>query len=352
MASPLILAQPVSRAVGSGVRALGSALPTVARSVEVPSSLSKSILKDLQQQAESAGSLVFGAGAKYPKELKALGLRPVPGLDYTKTGAQLKSVDRKKALASMESNIEAMLERGGAGGFYPELSSTMASRYNLSPELAATSSGPFSASVSVPKQLRLGERFIENPTIFPGRYPGEGSLTAGPAWRQSLSALASENPAAPQNFSATGQYLKIPSFVDNLAFPQTSMQATIDRHAAQAALGIRPLKEGSPVNLGDPEVYSLVRQAYQNVAAKRGILPSEAQAVTWDAWRQAMLVDPLRDATPMVANVSPSSIFRIGSDAKRRAALERGLRTNLPADPRYRSPEAVNDFLRSAGVIV
>ena len=77
---------------------------------------------------------------------------------------------------------------------------------------------------------------------------------------------------------------KIGAFYRNILDPKDAEPVTIDRHAIAICLGHAP---------GDGEQqltgyrYRCYTAAYRKVAAERGMVPSEVQAITWAAYRRA-----------------------------------------------------------------
>jgi hypothetical protein len=89
-----------------------------------------------------------------------------------------------------------------------------------------------------------------------------------------------------------GKAPKTNAFRENIEFPETSDRATIDVHAASAAIG-RTLKQNSPVFLGGPStkehgnlMYHLIETAYRDTSRRLGLeRPHHAQATIWHQWR-------------------------------------------------------------------
>jgi hypothetical protein len=76
---------------------------------------------------------------------------------------------------------------------------------------------------------------------------------------------------------------KIGSFYRNIVDPVDPDPVTIDRHAIAICLG-HPPDEGEQQLTGYR--YRCYAAAYRRVAAERGMVPSEVQAITWAAYRR------------------------------------------------------------------
>lgn len=79
---------------------------------------------------------------------------------------------------------------------------------------------------------------------------------------------------------------KVVSFYFNLLWPDTSDSVTIDRHAHDVAVGKRYGNRYRPL-LRAKGGYERLAEAYRHSADVVGITPSEMQAATWTAWREA-----------------------------------------------------------------
>ena len=253
-------------------------------------------ITDAKGKTKEVKSLVFGVDntTKYPDELKDLGLQPIVGYNYTDTGSSILKTDLPTTLEVLKSNIRSLAGKGGSRLFYTDINQALrSSTGNVLPgDRLGGAFAPFSAGSAVPANARLNQRFLENPELFPGRFPGEGSLSAGGAWKAALRSAGNENPLAPANFNAKGELIKIGSFAENVGIPEVSRAVTVDRHAVQAALGMRPLTDDTIPDLSNPKVYALFKQAYDEVAAELGIMPHELQSEVWDVWRRIMVRNP------------------------------------------------------------
>ena len=75
--------------------------------------------------------------------------------------------------------------------------------------------------------------------------------------------------------------VKTYSFADNIAYPNTSREITIDRHALRVAYDdITPAIDKVGIN-----AYKYARQAYQQVADSLGIKGYQLQAVCWIVYK-------------------------------------------------------------------
>jgi len=251
---------------------------------------------DVKGETKEIKKLVFGVddAAKYPTELSDLGLQPIIGYNYADTSSSILKTDLPTTLEVLKSNIRSLSGRGGSRLFYTDINQALkSSTGNVLPgERLGGAFAPFSAGSAVPANARLNQRFLENPELFPGRFPGEGSRTAGGAWKAALKSAGNENPLDPANFNAKGNLIKVGSFAENVGIPEASRAVTVDRHAVQAALGMRPLTDDTIPDLSNPKVYALFKQAYDEVAAELGIMPHELQSEVWDVWRRIMVRNP------------------------------------------------------------
>ena len=80
--------------------------------------------------------------------------------------------------------------------------------------------------------------------------------------------------------------MKITNFYRNIANP-TADFVTVDRHAHDIAVGEVFGKQNRRM-LGSKGGYNELADLYREVADFVGILPSELQAITWCAWREAI----------------------------------------------------------------
>ena len=82
---------------------------------------------------------------------------------------------------------------------------------------------------------------------------------------------------------------KVRNFYACIIEPSNSYAVCIDRHAAAVAYG-RTLSEREMSNavavLATVSRYEAIADAYRAVAAARGLLPMDVQAITWVTWRR------------------------------------------------------------------
>jgi hypothetical protein len=322
-----------------------------------PSDLSKKITKQLEQEIKTetivqkngkdkvVQKLVFGADSKtkYPEELKQLGLQPIQGYNYMSTGTDILNLDRTIVKETLKANIRSLIGRGGARNFYSDVNSSLRGTTGgaLSNEQLGGAFAPFSMGTAVPRNAVQARRFIENPELYPGRVPGEGTTQAGNAWKMGIKSAVNENPLDPYNFNVEGNVIKVGSFAENSALPYTSRRATVDRHAVQAAMALRPVKDSIIPDLGDERVYRLFEEAYQEVADEIGVLPLELQSEVWDVWRRLMVKTPgASSPSGFFLPATPSDLWKL-SPAERRARL---LDT-------FNKEGRGEDFLRAAGLV-
>jgi hypothetical protein len=296
-----------SSAVNMPLRSLLSRVVTTGEGSTAPSPLATKIVEKLKsgvttKQVERAGKtrnvdeLVFGADSKskYPTELSELGLQPIMGYNYASKGSDILKLDESSTIQVLKNNIRSLAGQGGAREFYSDVNTALRATTGgkLPSEQLGGAFAPFSMGTAVPRNAVQARRFIENPELFPGRFPGEGTLAAGGAWRQGIRSAVNENPLDPRNFNVAGNVIKVGSFAENTAMPATSTRVTVDRHAVQAALGIRPVSDDVIPDLGNEKVYRLFERAYQEVADELGVLPSQLQSEVWDVWRRLMVKNP------------------------------------------------------------
>jgi hypothetical protein len=77
---------------------------------------------------------------------------------------------------------------------------------------------------------------------------------------------------------------KVRAFYANIAEPDVSHSAVIDRHAFDIAVGIR-LDDKSRGSLGKKGVYETFAAVYEIAAAHADITVAQMQAITWVQWR-------------------------------------------------------------------
>lgn len=263
----------------------------VTSKLSAPSQMGSEMSEFVQKVAEAPRPL---SRKDFPKEVLDLGLSPVEGVIYGAPG-KLRSLS-PKGMQQLENNIEAIMDASvdgvkGDPNFYWDLRRLLGeSAPSIDPTISALTFAPFSAGTAVRENARRWQRFMENPELFPGRVHPEGGTTAGNAWQDALRILSKEAPT-PADLSTSGRIVKVGSFGENIAFPESSLRATVDRHAVKNALGIYMPDKLTP-NLGDEQTYRLFERAFQNVAERRGMAPHEAQSAAWDTWRRITQANP------------------------------------------------------------
>lgn len=78
-----------------------------------------------------------------------------------------------------------------------------------------------------------------------------------------------------------GKGLKTNSFWHNILHPYNSEHVTVDKHAANIAMGKRT---GYDISIKDKD-YRIIAAAYREAARIANIAPLQMQAITWVAWR-------------------------------------------------------------------
>jgi len=262
----------------------------------------------------------------FPKVAKDLGLQPVEGIVYGKSGV-IRDVS-PKALRQMQQNVESIADmsvngRVGDPGFYFDGNKLIiGSAPNVDETTAAFTFAPFSAGTAVPENIRRWQRFVENPLLFPGRMPREGGITVGNAWADALRVLGKDAPVV-SDLSTGGNVVKVGSFGENLLDPYNSMRATVDRHAVKNAMGLYLPDTVRLPDLQDQRTYAAFEAPFINAAKSRGQMPHEVQSAAWDTWRrltQANADSAMIDPTSFSKlNVSP--IFDM-TPAERRSILQ------------------------------
>jgi hypothetical protein len=279
--------------------------------------------------------------ANYPVEHKKLGQEFIPDYDYTSTDSSIVNLPNQNNVKEiLKNNIRVLLQHAAPNDFYHQGGKALknATKGSMSQEEAAATFAPFSAGSSVPANARFWKAALEDPTSFPNKYGG--GLALGGAWKNFLKVVLNDDKLNPLNFNDKGKLIKVGSFADNLADPKNSLLVTNDRHAVQAAIGLRTPDNTIP-DMSNEKVYKLFSDAYTEVAKEFGLLPHEAQAAAWFAWRSLMLKNPgVADPTNFIKPTNISDIFKL-PQAKRIDAINKGLvaSTNI-------SDKARNAFLQ------
>jgi hypothetical protein len=267
----------------------------------------------MQAAAEGLKSLIPTTRG-LPSELRAAGIKAVPGYDVLQTGVGATNVTRQQRNRMLD-NLEALVNSGDPN-FYIDANSGLARMVPGMPvQNTALLTAPFSAGTDVGRNLELAARFFENPAAWPGR-TGAATRTTGPMYKKALKLMAKENPTI-ADLSEAGEIIKIGSFGENLADPIGSMRATIDRHAVKAPLGFYVSK--GP-DLQNPRTYRFFEDLYKEVAKKYDMTPSQAQSAVWDAWRRITQINEGGMLSPdMFTPVTRSPLFDLPTDARAEA---------------------------------
>lgn len=276
----------------------------------------------------------------YPEEHKQIGQVPIKGYNYGAENSSIVTLPNQDLVKeTLKNNIRVLLEYAAPHDFYHKGGKALknATKDSMSQEEAAATFAPFSAGASVPANARFWKAALEDPTSFPNKYGG--GLALGDAWKNFLKVVLNDDKLNPLNFNEKGKLIKVGSFANNLADPKNSLLVTNDRHAVQAAIGLRTPDNTIP-DMSNEKVYKLFSDAYTEVAKEFGLLPHEAQAAAWFAWRSLMLKNPgVADPTNFIKPTTISDIFKL-PQAKRIDAINKGLvaSTNI-------SDKARNAFL-------
>jgi hypothetical protein len=295
--------------------------PFVTSRLSKPSELGSEMSQFIQTVAENPRTLTR---ADFPKSARDLGLSPVEGFVYGAPNQKVRQLS-DTGMRQLEDNIEAIMEasvdnRVGDPNFYHDINRLLGvSAPDVDRTIAAFTFAPFSAGTAVRENARRWQRFMENPELFPGRVSPEGGTTAGGAWQDAIRILGKETPT-PADLSTSGKIVKVGSFGENLAFPESSLRATMDRHAVKNALGIYMPDVFSP-DLGDVETYRLFEKAFQNVAARKNMAPHEVQSAAWDTWRRITQSNPGEGmiAPSEFVPLQVSEMFSLAPAARREA---------------------------------
>ena len=99
-----------------------------------------------------------------------------------------------------------------------------------------------------------------------------------------------QNPSIENISEKIGKGSKVRNFYNNIVNPNSELgHVTVDTHAMGAAfLNVISSEEASAMNLfrsGGSPIYSLIKEAYQEVAQEKGLRPREVQSITWEAIR-------------------------------------------------------------------
>ncbi len=76
---------------------------------------------------------------------------------------------------------------------------------------------------------------------------------------------------------------KVTSFALNIEHPNREIGVTVDFHAHSIAINWRLRVHESKITTRD---YAVLTRAYSDVAARHGLKPHQAQAITWVAWKR------------------------------------------------------------------
>jgi len=285
---------------------------------------------DYVQKVDASGNKVtkdqiLFDDANYPVEHKKLGQEFIPNYDYASTDSSIVNLPNQNAVKDiLKNNIRVLIQQAAPSDFYHKGGKALknATKDSMSQEEAAATFAPFSAGASVPANARFWKAALEDPTSFPNKYGG--GLALGDAWKNFLKVVLNDDKLNPLNFNEKGKLIKVGSFANNLADPKNSLLVTNDRHAVQAAIGLRTPDNTIP-DMSNEKVYKLFSDAYTEVAKEFGMLPHEAQAAAWFAWRSLMLKNPgVADPTNFIKPTNISDIFKL-PQAKRIDAINKGL---------------------------
>ena len=280
-----------------------------------PSALRNELSAFIQSQLSTKGTKGLEITTKeLPQSIRSLGLKAVPGLDYT-TGKLVDKTPSAAALAAMRDNVETLLGMGGNTRFYFDKNGILKA---MAPELdtmhSSLMSAPFSMGSNPVDELHRFGLFLEDPT----KYIPAG-VTGGTAQGKALTIMMRDNPTI-YDLTVSGKpedVVKIGSYAENSGDPWNSLRATIDTHAFKLPSG---LPHGGSSGSLSPAEYRLFEKIYQDVAATHGMMPHEVQSATWDIWRQLMQRDPGAMLSPEnfgAVNLNP--IFGLGVDARTKA---------------------------------
>lgn len=231
----------------------------------------------LAKAAEEKVPFLFDA-KNYPNEFADAGFSFIPGLNYAdKTGLKkLTASEARKALELMQRNIGASVDMDPKAAeqyarFYYDVRDGLQNVDRPLPEAAGVWAS-FSPRKDPVKNWKLMTQFYENPATNPGH--------TGDNYQKALRIVAGDNP-----LDAGVLGMKQRSFASNSMNPSGLRDVTIDTHASQNALGLKPEYDMIP-NLQDPYIYDMISEAFRREGVKRGMTPSELQAAAWGNWRE------------------------------------------------------------------
>lgn len=285
----------------------------------------------------------------WPRELAALGYRPIPGYDYSKTSAQLKQLFADPTTGALardvwDSNLRATYElwsnpsspvfrrivgdetdpvkveklinkaRREAAAFYPryqkELELELGSE-DLSLARLAGMQGPLSRTTAPTNEGLTRAMQLENTadmyrrSNFPKEYVDElgvrtGTHYGGPSIDDSNAVLLAEKSWLddPTLLNAAGKYIKAPTYVRNILnrltkykYPNRPLArvATADSNFVYSGLGAKPFgtAPGGRALADDQELYNILQDSITRVGSEYGYtVPADFQAAIWSPVRE------------------------------------------------------------------
>lgn len=284
--------------------------------------------KNVAQLARESDIPLTFTGKGFPSVARNLGLQAVPKLDYLHP-TQILDLPRATTLRAMESNIEVMADAFNDPEFLKILDSgkfmdpeeALAFYWNARSDLQRAGQGILkpetiagASAVMSPRTTPVDEVGELTQILTDPRNAYTGRLTYGnvdkavdmiarqPDWttgqdRNLIKKLSNKATADDAHWDT-----KVFNYAINQSQPSNPRGLTGDTHALAIALGLPQFGELGPDIFGNRRVYDLVREAYTNVAKRRGMLPQELQALTWSPWRQLMSNETAM--RPMLGNIT------------------------------------------------
>lgn len=186
----------------------------------------------------------------------------------TKPDDSLMSVTVRNILAVYDSATHEQIGRGKA--WYPEANA-----------LARELDDNVTRAAGVIAALSANKGWRDNVNCARAAYAGARIGHTGNAVGKAIAILKGKPPE-----EVLPMDIKTGNFYRCIAHPMHPNAVCVDRHAHDIAHG-EPLGQANR-GLGNPRRYAWLSEAYRASAARLGVLPSAAQAVTWIVWRQRL----------------------------------------------------------------
>jgi hypothetical protein len=261
---------------------------------------------------------------------------------FNKAFSDAKSVDRSLSTDDFVRRAAEFYEDLGSSGY-------ISTGIN-EPGLINAMSGGFSAGASPADELGALVQTLIRPRYFPQSARGAQPYNAA------MRAVVSEDPLSFWHTAASGNRLKVPSYIRTReAKAQETLNkiriesdnAVADRHATDLAFGMKGTYDSA--NLRDIRRYGIVEDAFAKAGKKLGVDPSKVQDITWHWWRDLTLEQPTANLPPvgrMIGDLLGQAGGRARIDPLFRAPLE--TRREMLAAYRGLGPEETQAAISSA----